>query len=138
MSSDQLMNVQADKLETSALIAAIKENKFIKSVFLLEKVVICILGNRVIGSPKEDIAELWDKQVAMELFHQQKIICKKLFPLIYWEGMSQVMRSFPFMFQTWITKQVAHFSHWDKTVTNRCPNCKYIDESTSHITSQKL
>ncbi len=36
------MNVQADKLTTSALIAAIEENKFIKSVFSLEKVVICI------------------------------------------------------------------------------------------------
>ena len=47
MSPDQLMNVQADKLATSALIVAIEENKFIKSVFPLEKLVICILGSRV-------------------------------------------------------------------------------------------
>ena len=65
MTTDQLMKSCADELATSALIAAIEENKFIKSVFPLEKVVICISGSRVSGPPKEAIAELWDKQVAM-------------------------------------------------------------------------
>ena len=69
MTLDQLMNVRADELAKSALIAAIKEKKFINSVFPLEKVVICISGSRVSGSPKEAIAELWGKQVAMELFN---------------------------------------------------------------------
>ena len=85
MTLDQLMNVRADELATSALIAAIDKNKFTKSVFPLEKVTISISGSRVSGSPKEAIAEFWGKQVAMELFNQQKIVSKDLFPFIYWE-----------------------------------------------------
>ena len=69
MAPDQLMNARADELATSALIAAIEENKFIKSGFPLEKVTICISGSCISGSPKETIAELWGKQVAMELFN---------------------------------------------------------------------
>ena len=34
---DQLMDVRVDELVTSALIAAIEENKFIKSVFSLKR-----------------------------------------------------------------------------------------------------
>lgn len=34
----------------------------------------------------------------------------KLFPYIYWGGMSKVMRLFPLMFCTWITKHVSHFN----------------------------
>ena len=45
MTPDQLMNVHADELAISALIAAIEENKFIKSFFPLEKVTICISGS---------------------------------------------------------------------------------------------
>ena len=130
MTPGQLMNVSADELATSALISAIEENKFIKSVFPLEKVTICISGSCVSGSPKEAIPELWGEQVAMELFNRRKIVSKELFPFIYWEGMSQVMMSFPAMFRTWITKQVSHFNGtnrqlacWDKTVINKCPNC---------------
>ena len=70
MTLDQLMNVRADELATSTLIVAIEENNFIKSVFPLEKVTISISGSRVSGSPQEAIAELWGKQVEMELFNQ--------------------------------------------------------------------
>jgi hypothetical protein len=76
----------------------------------------------------------------MKLFHQRKVVHKQLFPYIYWKGMPKVMRSFPVMFRTWITKHVSHFngtnrqiSRWDPTVKNVCPNCNCADESTSHI-----
>jgi len=78
----------------------------------------------------------------MELFNRRGVVSKELFPFIYWEGMSKVMRSFPAMLCTWITKHVSHFNctnrqliRWDKTgsVVSVCPNCKRHDESTTHI-----
>jgi hypothetical protein len=78
----------------------------------------------------------------MELFDQRKVVHKQLFPYIYWKGMSRVMRSFPVMFRTWITKHVSHFNginrqishwHWDPMVKNVCSNCNCAEESTSHI-----
>jgi hypothetical protein len=140
MTLDQFINVRADEIVGKALVTAIKDNRFITSVFPLEKVVIMTDGRRVSGSPKEAILELWGERVAIELFHRRKVVAKQLFPFVYWEGMQQVMRSFPVMFRTWITKQVSHFngtnrqlSRWDKTVRNVCPNCNCNDESTTHI-----
>jgi hypothetical protein len=115
-------------------------NSFITSVFPSEKVVIQIAGTRVSGSPKAAILELWGEQTAIDLFHRRKVVHKRLFPYIYWEGMAQVIKSFPIMFRTWVTKQVSHFngtnrqiSRWDKSVINICPNCNRRDESTEHI-----
>jgi hypothetical protein len=79
--------------------------------------------------------------VAKEYFSSRAYVSERLFDHIYWEGMEAVMKSFPQMFRTWITKQVAHFngtnrqlSRWDKSVKNVCPNCQLADESTAHIT----
>jgi hypothetical protein len=69
------------------------------------------------------------------------------FPLVYWEGVHKVMKSFPEMFRVWIMKQVSHFNGTNrmlsqypvtetrKKMENRgCPNCRCFDESTLHIT----
>ena len=140
MNQDQLINDRADKIVGKALRAAIEENKFITSVFPGEKVSIQVSGVRISGSPKVAITEEWGKRVAIELFHQRKVVHKQLFPHIYWKGMTKVMRSFPVMFRTWITKHVSHFngtnrqlSRRDPTIKNVCPNCNRPDESTSHI-----
>jgi hypothetical protein len=78
--------------------------------------------------------------VARDLFSRRDIVSSDLFPLIYWEGMAQVMKAFSQMFWMWITKHVAHFngsfrqlSRWDKLVINWCPNCGYHNETTPHI-----
>ena len=110
MNQDQLINDRADKIVGKALIAAIAGNNFITSVFPFEKVVIQVAGARISGSPKVAITEEWSKGVAMKLFHQRNVVCKELFPFVYWKGMSRVMRSFPVMFCTWITKHVSHFN----------------------------
>ena len=140
MTLDQRINVRADEIVGKALTMAIKENRFITSVFPLEKVVIQVAGTRVSGSPKAAILELWGEHVARNLFHRRKVVHSQIFPMIYWEGMLQVMKTFPVMFRTWITKQVSHFngtnrqiSRWDEKVINVCPNCNCPDESTNHI-----
>ena len=66
MSQDQRINCRADKLATSALVAAVDTNKFITSIFPSEGVCIEIAGTRVTGSPKSAISELWGEQEAQK------------------------------------------------------------------------
>jgi hypothetical protein len=61
MSPAQPVNCRADKLATVALIATVEANEFISSIFLSEKVCVEIAGERVTGSPKNAITELWGK-----------------------------------------------------------------------------
>ncbi len=105
----QQVNCRADKLAATALIAVVEANKFISSIFPLEKVCIEIAGERVTGSPKNAITELWGVQVAQVLYDRWGVVSKEDFPFVYWEGMERVMILFPEMFRVWVTKHVSHF-----------------------------
>ena len=140
---EQRLNIRADRLAGNALTNSVANNRFINSKcsFPTEKVTISIAGGKITGSPKEAIYKNWGRRVAKEYFSNRKYVSKTLFDHIYWDGMAAVMKSFPQMFRTWITKQVAHFngtnrqlSRWDKSVKNVCPSCQKADESTLHIT----
>ncbi len=141
MSPTQQVNCRADKLATAALMAALEANKFISSIFPLEKVRIEITGERVTGSPKNAITELWGEQVTQVLYDRRGVVSKENFPFVYWEGMERVLKSFPEMFRVWVIKYVSHFhgtnqqlSGIDILVLNVSLSCKCHDESTSHIT----
>jgi hypothetical protein len=62
MSHNQRIKCRADKLATSALVAAVDTNHFITSIFPSEKVCVEISGTRVTGSPKSAITECWRKR----------------------------------------------------------------------------
>ncbi len=109
MSPAQRVNCQADKVATTALIATLEANEFISSTFLLEKVCVEIAGERVTGSPKNVITELWGEQVTQALYDRRGVVSKEKFPFVYWEGMERVMKLFPEMFCVWVTKHVSHF-----------------------------
>jgi hypothetical protein len=141
MSHDQQINCRADKLATSALVAAVDTNQFITSIFPSERVCVEISGTRVTGSPKSAITELWGEQEAQKLFNCWDVVKAVDFPFVYWEGMEKVMKSFPEMFWVWVTKQVSHFqgtnrqlSRIDRRILNVSPSCGCPDEVTSHIT----
>jgi hypothetical protein len=68
MSHDQRINCRADKLATTALVAAVTMNQFITSIFSSEGVCVEIAGTRVTGSPKSAISELWGEQENQKLF----------------------------------------------------------------------
>ncbi len=68
MSLAQQANCWADKLATAALIAAVKANEFIPSIFPSEEVCVEIGGERFMGSPQNAITELWGEQVAQALY----------------------------------------------------------------------
>ncbi len=109
MSPAQRVNCRADKLATAALMAAVEANEFISSIFPLEKVYVEIAGERVTGSPKNAITELWGEQVAQVLYDRWGVVSKENFPFVYWEGMESVLKLFPEMFCIWVTKHVSHF-----------------------------
>ena len=109
MSHEQRINCRADKLATLALVAAVNTDQFITSIFPSERVCVEISGARVTGSTKSAITELWGEQVDQQLFHWWGVVKARGFPFAYWEGMEQVMKSFPEMFRVLVTKHVSHF-----------------------------
>ncbi len=141
MSPAQQVNCRADKLATAALMAMVEANEFTSSIFLSKKVCVEIARERVTGSSKNVITELWGEQVAQVLYDRRGVVSKENFPFVYWEGMEHVLELFPEMFRVWVTKYVSHsqgtnqqLSRIDKSVLNVCPSCKCHYESTSHIT----
>jgi hypothetical protein len=109
MSPAQRLNCRADKLATAALMATVESNEFISSIFLLEKVCTEIAGERVTGSPKNAITELWGEQVVQVLYDRRGVVSKENFPFVYWEGMERVLKLFPEMFRVWVTKHISLF-----------------------------
>jgi hypothetical protein len=89
--------------------AAVEANEFISSIFLLEKVCVEIAGEWVTGSPKNAVTELCGEQVVQVLYDRWGVVSKENFPFVYWEGMENVLKLFPEMFQVWVTKHVSHF-----------------------------
>ncbi len=89
MSPAHWVNCRADKLATTALIAAVEANEFISSIFPSEKVCVEISGEQVTGSPKNTITELWGGQVAQALYDRWGVVSKVNFPFVYLEGIAQ-------------------------------------------------
>jgi hypothetical protein len=140
---DQIVNCRADKLALEALVAGVGTQSFITNTYFFETTRLMVKGVTVTGSPKTAITHYWGARVAQTLFHCQNIVRKVDFHLVYWKGMDKVMKSFPEMFQVWITKQVSHFNGMNhqlarldhtRTIKNICPSCGCRDESPSHIT----
>ena len=142
---DQLTRVQrenclVDSVARTALLDAFLDDTYISSIFPHEQVVVKVDGKRVTGSPSTAIGRAWGYKVARELFHSRKIVDRKHFRLIYWDGVESCMKTFPTMFRVWVTKHVSHFcgtnrqlSRIDPTVSNTCPSCGCINEDTSHV-----
>jgi hypothetical protein len=79
----QRVNIQANELASSALMAALATQTFIKDLFPSKGVIVSIGTRCITGSPKVEITHLWGEQVAQELFHWRGIVHKNNFPLVY-------------------------------------------------------
>ncbi len=77
MSPAQQVNWWADKLAIGALMAAVEVNEFISSIFPSEKVCVEIARERVTGSPKNAITELWGEQMAQALYDRQGVVSRE-------------------------------------------------------------
>ncbi len=142
---DQLSPVQRenclmDAVAKSALLDSVVNDDYINIVFPHEPVLVKVKGQRITGSPSAAIGRAWGYKVARELFHSRKIVDRKHFKLIYWDGVEACMDQFPTMFRVWVTKHVSHFfginrhlSRIDPSISNTCPSCGCINEDTSHV-----
>jgi hypothetical protein len=60
---------------------------------------------------------------------------------VWWLGYEQAIFGYPKTFQTFITKQVSGWCEcnsklllWEETVINRCPQCRWENETLKHLT----
>ena len=81
------------------------------------------------------------------LFYRKKLGSKielDQYNKIYWEGMAQVMKSYPRQFRNWVTKQASGMcgctsvrARWDKDVEDKCPSCGEQGDTSTHVTRCK-
>ena len=141
LDEDAETNRLADDLVDENLVRSVADEKYIKGVLPFDDVRLSVGAKRVTGSPTEAIVNFWGSKVARDLFHSRKIIHRRVFNMVYWDGVEAAMKEFPELFRVWVTKQVSHFcgtnrqlSKIDPTVENVCPSCGGRNETTSHIT----
>ena len=120
LSRVQRENCIVDSIAKDALMDAVMEDNFIASIFPHEQVVVKVDGRRVTGSPKSAISRAWGYKVARELFHSRKIVDKKHFRLIYWDGVEASMKTFPTMFRVWVLISVVRTDN-SLASTHQCP-----------------
>ena len=141
LSLPERLNVIVDKLAKKMLIFSVRCQEFISSHLPFERVRVILDGAKMTGSPKTALTRHWGTVAAREFFHDQHIINKYDFNLVYWDGVEAAMLGFPKMFRVYVTKQASKFcgtnrqlSRIDPRVQNVCPSCGQDDESSKHIT----
>jgi hypothetical protein len=135
------LNILADALAKDALKQAVAANKFISSEFPLENVRVYVDGSKVTSSVKSALYASWGRTAARELYQAKHIVSTYNFDLIYHEGRSLAVKSYPVMFRVYLAKRSSgsdannrHLSRSTPGIANRCPCCRHKDESTAHIT----
>jgi hypothetical protein len=101
-------------------------------------------GVKVTGPIRLAIEEYWGRSAAMNFFDKKNIVSREDFDLIWWVGVRKVMAGYPKMFCIFITKQVSGWcgsnskrSLWDTSISNVCPNCGLVRETSKHLTRCK-
>ena len=135
------LNKRADSLAGEDLVRCVASGQFIPSHLPFDDVHVKVGASVLTGSPTQAILNHWGHGVAKDLFHSRGIVDRRVFNLVYWDGVESAMKRFPDMFRTWVTKHVSHFcgtnrhlSRIDDSIDNVCPSCGRRDESTSHMT----
>ena len=130
MTQMEQLNCRVDKLAKKALIAVVVSQDYIKSYFPFEQIRVVVGGTKITASPTTALAKHWAYNTAKKLYHENELIHKNDFHLVWWDGVEKVLLSFPTMFRVWLTKHVAkccatnrQLARIDKSVKNVCPSC---------------
>jgi hypothetical protein len=101
-------------------------------------------GVKVMGQVKPTLEEFWGRATAKNFLDHKNIVPLEEFDSIWWPGVRKVMDSYPKMFRVFIMKQVSGWcgsnsrcSLWDTSVSNICPNCGLVRETSKHLTRCK-
>ena len=135
------INFVVDKLAGKALITGIVHQEFVESEFPFETMRIYLEGKKMTGSPRAAIGRHWGEKVARRFFHEKHLLNKYEFHLVAWDEVENAMSNFSDGFRRFVTKHVSKFcgtnrqlSWIDDSVSNICPSCGRLDESSKHIT----
>ena len=138
----ELANVFCDYMASASLSEAAATQTFIERVLPNEEIVVEIGGDKICGAYTPIITRSWGDEIAREHYHDQGIVHRDDYDLVYWDGMEKVMKGASEMWSVWVTKQVSGFCgvnhvlrHFQPGVVDVCPNCGVSPEPSSHIYS---
>ena len=89
------------------MIDGVHSDTFIDSVFPFEQVRVYADETKVTGSLRKAFEWHWGYYTAHDFFHEQGILSRGDFHLVWWDGMEHVMLYYPKMFRVFVTKQVS-------------------------------
>ena len=93
----------------------------------------------------ENMSKWRSRRMCRNLFADRKRMGFKIpwaeYNIIYWAGMEHAMKTFPRLFQKWVTKQVSGMcgstsarAHRVKDVVDKCPSCGKPGNTSTHVT----
>ena len=92
------------------------------------------------GNLRIEMNKLTGEQSALQYFTKSNRISRENFQTVWWNGMENLMKSYPKMFQLWLTKHVSggcvrdKKGHTGSQDGHPCPSFGNIIERTSHVT----
>jgi hypothetical protein len=135
------INIKVDSLTKKALWYAHALEKYFDGQFPKEDFRIYTNGEKVTGQIRPALKEYWGRATARTFPDQKNIVPQEEFDTVWWMGVKKVMASYPKMFRIFITKQVSGWcgsnskrSLWDTSISNICPNCGPVRETSKHLT----
>jgi hypothetical protein len=91
-----------------------------------------------------ELEEFWGHSTAKKLFNKKGIILSAHFDSVWWVGYDWAMSGYPKTFRTIITKQIygwcscnSKLSLWEENVRIQCPQCRYDNENSKHLTQYR-
>ena len=85
----------------------IQLQNFIESDIPFEKLKIKNNQKKIISNLCREIDNLTEEQTAMKYIAESSRISRESFQKVWWNGMENLMRSYPRMYQVWLAKHVS-------------------------------
>jgi hypothetical protein len=135
------LNIKVDHLAKQALLHAHSCNEYFDGCFPAEDFRVYTSGRKVTGPTKPSLEMHWGRSEAKRFLDFKHIVHTADFDKIWWHGLDLAMSSFPKMYRIFVLKQVSGWcgtnskiSLWDLTISNLCPNCGMVKETSKHMT----
>ncbi len=135
------LNIKVDLLAKRALLHAHSCHEYFDGRFPVEDFCVYTSGHKVSGPIKPALEMHWGRAEAKRFLDFKHIVASSDFDTIWWHGVDLAMKSVPKTYRIFVTKQVSGWcgtnskvSLWDSTITNTCPNCGTVKETSKHVT----
>ena len=103
----EIMNNLVNKFACFEFHRALQLQNFIESDFPFEKLKIKHNQKKITGNICREIDNLTEEQTAMKYIAESSRISRENFQKVWWNGMENLMRSYPRMYQVWLAKHVS-------------------------------